>query len=132
VADQEQRLEAAEERVAFGKHSEVTGTLRVNVVTRTAEQTVEGTVDTEDIDIHRVRVDRWVDGPVPPRQDGDTTILSLVEEVVVVEKRLRVFEEIHLSRKRTSRQIRQEVPVRRQEVVIDRPAAPEASEHPEH
>ena len=31
--------------------------------------------------IERVPLDRWVDGPVPVRQEGDTMIVTLFEEV---------------------------------------------------
>ncbi len=120
MADEDHQIKAAEEQAVFGKRREVTGTVRVDIVTRTADQTVEGTLHSEDVDIRHVPVEHWVDGPVPPRQDGDTTIISLVEEVAVVERRLRVFEEIHLTRKSTTRTVQQQVPVRRQEAVIDR------------
>ena len=120
MAGEDHAIEAAEEQALFGKRREVTGTVRVDVVTHTTDQTVEGTLHGEDVDIRHVPVERWVDGPVPPRQDGDTTIISLVEEVAVVERRLRVFEEIHLTRKSTTRTVQQQVPVRRQEAVINR------------
>jgi hypothetical protein len=37
--------------------------------------------------ISRVPMQRVVDGPVPVREENGTTILSVVEEVLVVEKR---------------------------------------------
>lgn len=120
AGEKDVRIEAAEEQAVFGKRREVTGTVRVNKVTGVTQQTIEGMLRSEDVEVRRVPVERWVDGPVPVRQEGDVTIISLIEEVPVVQTRLRVFEEIHLTRTATTRQIRQQVPVRRQDVTVER------------
>ena len=65
-------------------------------------------------------LDRWVDAPVPVRHDGDTTIVTLVEEVVVVEKRLRATEEIRITKRRSVRHEPQQVTLRREEAVVER------------
>jgi stress response protein YsnF len=48
-------------------------------------------------------------------------VLSLVEEVLVVERRLILKEEIHLRRVRTTEQHREKVTLREQQAIIDRP-----------
>jgi hypothetical protein len=53
----------------------------------------------EDCEITRVNVRRLVDKPAETRQEGDTLILPLMEEVWVVEKRLLLREELHIKRK---------------------------------
>ncbi len=50
--------------------------------------------------IERVKVERLILEPVSQRQEGDTLILPVVEEVLVVEKRLMLREEIRITRKR--------------------------------
>ena len=50
--------------------------------------------------IERVKVERLVTEPVSQRQEGDTLILPVVEEVLVLEKRLMLREEIRITRKR--------------------------------
>ncbi len=50
--------------------------------------------------IERVKVERLIQEPVSQRQEGDTLILPVVEEVLVVEKRLMLREEIRITRKR--------------------------------
>lgn len=62
------------------------------------------TVGREDVTVERVPVDRIVAQAPAPRWEGDTLIVPLVEEVLVVEKRLRVREELRVTRRRTEEQ----------------------------
>ncbi len=54
----------------------------------------------EDCEVERVQVKRILDQPAEIRQDGDTLIIPLMEEVLVVEKRLMLREELHIKRRR--------------------------------
>ena len=74
----------------------------------------------EDVDITRVPVQRVVDGPIPVCTEGDTTIISLVEEVLVVEKRLMLTEELHLRTRRRETRPPQRVTLRREEARVER------------
>lgn len=67
----------------------------------------------ENCDIRRVPMKRLLDKPAEPRQEGDTLILSLMEEVLVLEKRLLLREELHITRRRE--QNPHVSPVRREE-----------------
>jgi stress response protein YsnF len=67
-----------------------------------------------------VPLDRWVDGPVPVRQEGDTTIVTLVEEEVVVERRLRATEEVRITKRRLVQRSPQPVKLRREQAVVER------------
>lgn len=54
----------------------------------------------EDVEVERVPVNRIVDGPVETRQEGDITIIPVVEEVVSIQKRLLLKEEVRVRRRR--------------------------------
>jgi hypothetical protein len=54
----------------------------------------------EGYSIERVQVDRIVAEQPMQRQEGDTLVLPVVEEVLVVEKRLMLREEIRITRRR--------------------------------
>jgi stress response protein YsnF len=62
----------------------------------------EASVDigTDRVEIERVPVNREVATPPPSRQEGDTLIVPVIEEVLVVTKRYRVVEEIHVRKYR--------------------------------
>ena len=71
----------------------------------------------DDCEVKRVPVRRLIDKPVEPRQEGDTWIVPLVEEVLVVEKRLLLREELHITRRREKRSDLQ--PVRVEDLNLD-------------
>lgn len=94
---------------------------RIQVHKRVELQPVEFSVDTtrDDVTIERVRVDRPVDAVPEPRQEGDTLILPVVEEVVVTETRLIVREEIRITRRRVTETTPIRASVRREIVDIE-------------
>ena len=67
--------------------------------------------------IDRIPIDCQVDAAPPVRQEGDTTILSVVEETIVVERRLILKEEVH---SHVAERHRQAVALRKREAVITR------------
>ena len=74
------------------------------------------------VEVRRVAVDRIVPLSERPaaRQEGDTTILPIVEEVLVVEKRLRIKEEIHIVRSRSAQRHVESVVLRSEDVAVER------------
>jgi stress response protein YsnF len=54
------------------------------------------------------------------RQEGDTTIIPIVEEVVVLEKRLKLVEEVRVTKQQTAKHEPQNITLRRQNVTIER------------
>ena len=109
-----------EERAVVRKRKKVTGAVRVRTLVREDERLVDEPLAAERVEVERVPVDRWVEAPVPVRQEGETTIVTLHEEVVVVETRLRATEEVHLVRRRATRRAPQRVTLRREEAVVER------------
>ena len=89
-----------EERAVVRKRKRLTGGVRVRTVVHEHEQLVDEPLQVEQVEVERVPLGRWVEAPVPVRQEGDTTVVTLHEEVVVVETRLRATEEVHLVRRR--------------------------------
>jgi hypothetical protein len=55
----------------------------------------------EEVNVERVPVNRIIAGPAQTRQEGDTTIIPVVEEVITLQKRLLLREEVRITRKRT-------------------------------
>lgn len=73
-------------------------------------------VTRDDVAVERVTLNRDVDAVPAPRQEGETLVIPVVEEVIVTEKRLVLREEIRVTR----RQVTESVPVRetvRREVI---------------
>jgi uncharacterized protein (TIGR02271 family) len=84
------------EELVAGKRVVETGVTRVRKEVREREETVDLPLRREEVHVERVWVDRLVDAPAEVRHVGDTTVIPVMEEVLVVEKRLRLKEEIHI------------------------------------
>jgi len=82
----------------------------------------------EEVEITRVPMQRVVDGPIPVRDEQGTMVISILEEVLVVEKRLMLKEEIHIRKHRLETRQPQQVTLRSEEVRVERRATPGASE----
>lgn len=113
-------LPIVEETVTVGKKKRIIGKIVAKTSVVEDEHTIDEPLVCESVDIERLAVDRWVDAPVPVRHEGNTTILSIMEEVVVVEKRWKVVEEIHLTKREAIRHEPQQVVVRRTEATVER------------
>lgn len=108
------------EEVSVSKRRVVTGRVKVATVTREHEQLLEEMLERDHIEIERTPIGRDVDKAPPVREEGDTLIVPIVEEVVVVERRLRLKEEVRIRRTRETQPYKERVVVRRQEAVITR------------
>ena len=97
-----------------------TGRVRLHKTVHTREVLVDEPLLREEVVIERVPVNRVVEGPIPVRYEGDTMILSLLEEVLVVETRLLLTEEVHLTTRRTERHAPERVTRRREDVTVER------------
>ena len=109
-----------EEEVVVDKHSVVTGQVRVRTITESVDDVAHATLEKQNIEIRRVPIDQIVDTPPLVRTEGDVTIIPVLEEQLVVEKRLLLKEEIHIHRHTDSDVIEEPITRRKQRVVVDR------------
>jgi uncharacterized protein (TIGR02271 family) len=115
-------IELAEETISVGKRRVETGHVRVRIRTETEEIQARASLLDHDVDITRVPVGRDVTEIPAVRQEGDVTIYPVLEEVLVVEKRLVLKEEVHVRRVVTQTEVAQPVTLRRQRADIERTA----------
>ena len=113
-----------EERLSVAKRQVETGRVRVRISVEEREERVPVALAHDEVEIERVPKNVAVAEFPAVRLEGNTTIVPVVEEVVVVEKRLVLVEEIHVRRKSTTRN--EEIPVmlRSEQASIEREAAP--------
>ena len=109
-----------EESLLIDKRVEETGVVRIRKTVTEHPETVVVDSTRETVEVERIPMDRFVDGPVETRQEGDTTVISVVEEVVVTETRLKLREEIRITRKRSTESVEKTVVLRKEEAVVER------------
>jgi uncharacterized protein (TIGR02271 family) len=110
----------AEERVSVTKREVETGRLRIQISVEERQDHVPVELSHDDVEIERVAVNKVVSQLPSVRLEGATTIIPVVEEVVVMERRLVVVEEIHVRRKSTTETKQIPVTLRSEQVRIDR------------
>ena len=114
-----------EERVKIEKQVIETGRVVIEKRVTEHQETIPVVLSQEEVTVNRVPVNRYVD--VPPeavRYEGDVLIISVLEEVAVVEKRLMLVEELHITRRQVQTQTDQSVTLRREEATVSREAGP--------
>jgi uncharacterized protein (TIGR02271 family) len=120
AADEGLTLRLVAEELHVDKATRETGRVRVAVRTLEREAVVDEDLARQQVTVETVPIGRQVDAMPPVRQEGDTTIVPIVEEVLVVERRLLLKEELRITRVRTVDHHHESVTLRHQEVAITR------------
>ena len=110
----------AEERINVRKRQVEGATVRVRKEVVEEEEVVDEPLHREEVTVERVKLNRVVEEVQPIRTEGDTTIIPLYEEVLVVEKRLVLAEELRVSKRQTERREPQTVTLRREKATVER------------
>jgi uncharacterized protein (TIGR02271 family) len=108
------------EELDVQKRTVETGRVRIHKTVQAREVLVDEPLLREEVVIEHVPINRVVEGPIPVRSEGDTMIVSVLEEVLVVETRLLLTEELRITRRRTETHQPMPVTRRREDVTIER------------
>jgi uncharacterized protein (TIGR02271 family) len=121
------------EEVAVSKQVVETGRIQVTRVTHEREQLIDELLKHETVEIDRTPIGRQIDTMPAVREEGDTVVIPIVEEVLVIERRLLLKEEVRVRRVRSTERHQESVTLRHHEAVVTRlPVEPPAAgEHPE-
>jgi uncharacterized protein (TIGR02271 family) len=134
-ADRETVIPVFEEELSVAKRVVETARVQVSRVTHQHQQLVDEWLQLEKVEVERVPVDRPIEAMPSIRQEGDVTIVPVVEEVLKVERRLILKEEVHIRRVKQTERHQESVTLRRQEALVSRlpieqPATPEDGAQP--
>lgn len=111
-----------EEELVVGRRTVDTGR-GVRLHKSVTEETlrIAETLQGQELQVEHVPVNAWIEG-VPPvqRQEGDTLVIPVLEEVLVVQKRLRLTEEIRITARARSHTVTEQVVLRKEQVTAER------------
>lgn len=108
------------EHLEVGKRQVETGRVRISKQLREREEVVDEPLLKEEVEVRRVRVDQRVDGPLPVREEGGVLIIPVVEEILVVEKRYVLREELHVIKHKFEVRDPQAFVLRSEQVTVER------------
>jgi len=125
-------IPVVQETATVQKSVRESGSIAIHKTVHERTEVVDQPHSWEEVVVERVPVNRVVDAPIPVRYEGDTMIVSLIEEVAVVEKRLLLREEVHIRKLLKEEHEAKEVQLREERVEIVRnEGADDASRHDE-
>ena len=119
---EETDIPVIEEQVRIGTRQVEIGRSRVVKTVHARETTVDEPLVAEEVRVERVAIDppRFVDEVPAVRHEGDTMIIPVLEERLVVEKRLVVREELRITRNRREYRAPQSIVLRSERVSVER------------
>jgi uncharacterized protein (TIGR02271 family) len=118
--DGKETLPLVEEELVVDRKTVSDGRVLVSTHTDTVTDFAEIELREDDIEIERVSFETVVDAVPQVRIEGDVTIIPILEERLLVEKRLVLVEEIRMRRKTTLRTERVEAELRKQTASVER------------
>jgi stress response protein YsnF len=109
----------AEERLAVSKRP-VERRVRISTVTEDVPTGFVEELRAERVDVQHVAVERELNERPDIRFEDDVMIIPVVEERLVIEKKLFLVEEVHVRRIEGVDRVERPVTLKRQRVVVDR------------
>ena len=121
VENQPLTVPVIEEQLLVDKQVVEKGRVRISKRVRETDETVNVPLVQENVSVERVPVNQYVaEAPPPVRYEGNVMIIPVLREVVVVEKRLVLVEELRVTKEQTQTQETQKIRLRKEEVEVKR------------
>jgi uncharacterized protein (TIGR02271 family) len=113
-------IPVAHEEVRVGRKVVESGVVSVRKVVRERVEAIDEPMLHDEVDIEHVPINRAVDAPEPPREEGDVLIIPVYEEIVTVQRQWVLREEVRLRRREVQSRHREEVVLREEQAVVER------------
>ncbi len=96
------------------------GRVRVSKTREERQVIVTAPAVKRDVVVERVPIDRFVEHPTGVRQEGDTLVIPVFEEVPVVVMKTKLKEEVRVTTRTSNQSRRTPISIRRETVTVDR------------
>ncbi len=120
VKREEMVVPVVDEELDVERRTTETGAVQVRKHVEQRVKTVEAPVIHEAVDVRRVPINREIAEMPRVRETGEEIVIPVVEEELVVTKRLILKEEVHVIRRRAKTRTRQQVTVARETAEVVR------------
>ncbi len=109
-----------EEQIQIERQKILTGGVRVHKTVEERTETVDEPTLREEMEVQRVALNQFVTETPQIRYEDDVMIVPLLEEVLVVEKRLVLREEVRITKRRNTLRNPQQVVLRREQARLEK------------
>lgn len=125
-------LPIIEERATVRREITETGRVRIARQVHETDEQISVPVQHEEVSVERVALNQTLPaGAVAPasRYEGDTLIIPVLREIVVVETRLLLIEELRVTKRHITTQHTESVHLRREEISVEHLPTPPPAEN---
>lgn len=114
------------EELQVGKQEVIKGVVRVTTRVDSHEELVDEPLLHEWVSVDRIPVNQFIEGDLPQvREENGVTVIPLIEEVLVIEKKVLLREEVHLTKRKATVRKPQRIVLRSQTVEVERSSSEE-------
>lgn len=124
----ERRIPVIEERARVDKQVVERAVVRISTSIKQTEHVIAEPLRHEQVEIHRVAINKEVDAMPGVRQEGDVLVIPVVEERAVLIKRLMLIEELHVHRRVVEEIVETPVSLRSTEISVERHGSPQGEQ----
>lgn len=120
-AGQTRVIPVIQEELTVEKKTIETGNVRISKKVHEEESVMDVLTTSEEVIVEKKEINQYIDvAPPAIRQEGNVTIISVVKEVLIVEKRLMLVEELHVTKLKTTDSTVIRETLRKEEIEITR------------
>jgi len=112
-------LNVLQEQVNIDKKIVESGKVVIHKKVHKEDKDVEVPVSHEEVEIKKVTINKYVTEAPDVRYEGNTTIIPVIKEVAVIEKKLLLVEEIHVIKHVVEKTEEHIVPLRKEEIQVE-------------
>lgn len=116
-------IPVVEEQATISKQVVTSASVVVHTHVSEGKQSLAIPLTTETYEVKRVAMNEFVDERPPVREEGNCIIVPVVEEVLVVQKRLKLVEEVHLVKRQVTETHKEDIVLKKEEVTVERVSA---------
>ena len=111
------------EDVGVARERVETDVVRVRKIVHERVELIDEPMLHDEVDVEHVAINRAVEAPEPPREEGGVLVIPIYEEVVTVKRQWILKEEVRLRRREVQTRHRERVVLRDEQAVVERRAA---------
>jgi uncharacterized protein (TIGR02271 family) len=114
-------IPVVEEQLVLAKQRVETGKVRISKTVQSRDVVLDDPLQRERVSIEHVPINQVVTGDIPQvREEGDVTVIPILEERVVTHKELVLVEEVRIRRDRSEYRDPQSITLRKEVVAVER------------
>lgn len=111
------------EDVGVARERVETGVVSVRKIVHERAVLIDEPMLHDEVDVEHVAINRAVEAPEPPREEGGVLVIPVYEEVVTVKRQWILKEEVRLRRREVQTRHRERVVLRDEQAVVERRVA---------